>query len=99
MASRVGRVVSKIWTRTSAARMSTPASSSAASLAGGRSLPRFSSPSVAPQQTIFGSRRSLQFSASGDVRCIFSMIPRHNVTATARLVSKLSGDLCPELEG
>ncbi|KAL2612474.1 hypothetical protein R1flu_024166 [Riccia fluitans] len=101
MASRVGRVVSKMWSLSkSTARVSVPAGTSSSS-AGSRSVPRFSSPSTSQQQqNLFGSRRYLQFSATpGEIRCIFSMIPRHNANATARLVSKLSGDLCPDLEG
>ncbi|KAL3683563.1 hypothetical protein R1sor_001585 [Riccia sorocarpa] len=106
MAARVGRVVSRMWCLSkSAARMSAPAgSSSSASVAGGRSVPRFSSRSAPQQQQqqemLFGSRRYTQYSAtSGEVRCIFSMMPRHDANATARLVSKLSGDLCPDLQG
>ncbi|KAL3678390.1 hypothetical protein R1sor_021346 [Riccia sorocarpa] len=105
MAARVGRVVSRMWCLSkSAAHISAPAgSSSSASVAGGRSVPRFS-PRCAPQQQqqdmLFSSRRHTQYSAiPGEVRCIFSMMPRHDANATARLVSKLSSDLCPDLEG
>ncbi|CAM6106485.1 unnamed protein product [Calypogeia fissa] len=74
-----------------------PSSVSAAA----HTCPSLRSPSCATQQPVFGSRRQSVHHFTrlpGEIGSISSLMPRHNATAAARLVSKLSGDLTPQIE-
>ncbi|CAM6113427.1 unnamed protein product [Calypogeia fissa] len=77
-------------------------SPSSVSAAAPHTRPSLRSPSFATQQPLFGSRRQSVHHFTrlpGEIGSISSLMPRHNATAAARLVSKLSGDLTPQIEG
>jgi hypothetical protein len=109
MAGNIARSARRIWSccppaaRNAISEASACPSSSTLNSAVPR--PSLRNPSASGQPPLLGaSQRGLRRThyesrLPGEIGAVASLIPRHNATAAARLVSKLSSDLTLEIEG